>query len=54
MKSRVKGDFQARFRENVGVKFPRVTRLYAILGDTLQTTNQTNEKNNHFDKNKRQ
>ena len=27
MKSRVKGDFQARFRENVEVKFPRVTRL---------------------------
>ena len=23
----VKGDFQARFRENVRVKFPRVTRL---------------------------
>jgi acetyl esterase/lipase len=31
MKSRVKGDFQARFRENVGVKFPCVTRLVAIL-----------------------
>jgi hypothetical protein len=30
MKSRVKGDFKARFRENVGVKFPCVTRLYAI------------------------
>jgi hypothetical protein len=28
--------------------------LYAILGDTLQTTNPTNDKNNHFDKNKRQ
>ncbi len=27
MKSRVKGDFQARFRENVRVKFPCVTRL---------------------------
>jgi len=27
MKSRVKGDFQARFRENVGAKFPCVTRL---------------------------
>ena len=27
MKSRVKGDFQARFRENAGVKFPCVTRL---------------------------
>ena len=32
MKSRVKGDFQARFRENVGVKFPCVTRLPAMLG----------------------
>ena len=30
MKSRVKGDFQARFRENVGVKFPCVTRLPVI------------------------
>lgn len=27
MKSRVKGDFHARFCENVGVKFPCVTRL---------------------------
>jgi DNA-directed RNA polymerase specialized sigma24 family protein len=27
MKSRVKGDFHARFRENVGVRFPCVTRL---------------------------
>ncbi len=26
-KSRVKREFQARFRENVRVKFPRVTRL---------------------------
>ena len=31
MKSRVKGDFQARFRENVRVKFPCVTRLAVIL-----------------------
>lgn len=31
MKSRVKGDFQARFRENVGVKFPCVTRLGVML-----------------------
>jgi len=31
MKSRVKGDFQARFRENVRVKFPCVTRLWAII-----------------------
>jgi hypothetical protein len=28
-KSRVKGDFHARFRENVGVQFPCVTRLAA-------------------------
>ncbi len=27
MKSRMKGDFHVRFRENVGVKFPCVTRL---------------------------
>lgn len=27
MKSRVKGDFHARFRGNAGVKFPCVTRL---------------------------
>ena len=31
MKSRVKGDFHARFCENVGVKFPCVTRLVAML-----------------------
>lgn len=31
MKSRVKGDFHARFRENVGVRFPCVTRLCAFL-----------------------
>ena len=31
MKSRVKGDFQARFRENVRVKFHCVTRLGDIL-----------------------
>jgi len=31
MKSRVKRDFHARFRENVGVKFPCVTRLWASL-----------------------
>ena len=27
----MKGDFHVRFRENAGVKFPCVTRLYAIL-----------------------
>ena len=40
MKSRVKGDFQARFRENVGVKFPCVTRLAVTIEDmkfTLST-----------------
>ena len=44
MKSRVKGDFQARFRENVGVKFPCVTRLAVSL---LMTLNQLdNSKSN--------
>ena len=37
MKSRVKGDFQARFRENVGVKFPCVTRLVAMSGQPQST-----------------
>jgi len=31
MKSRVKGDFQARFRENAMVKVHGVTRLWASL-----------------------
>ncbi len=31
MKSRVKGDFQARFRENVEVRFLDVTRLDKLL-----------------------
>lgn len=31
MKSRVMGDYQARFRGNVGVKFPCVTRLWDML-----------------------
>ena len=35
MKSRVKRDFHARFRENVGVKFPCVTRLWASLRATV-------------------
>ena len=26
----MKGDFHVRFRENVGVQFPCVTRLFAI------------------------
>jgi|GEM_PF-2037397 len=34
MKSRVQGDFHVRFRENVGVKFPCVTRL-ASSGNSL-------------------
>ena len=42
MKSRVKGDFQARFRENVGVKFPRVTRLAHILEKPSQIEKQIN------------
>jgi hypothetical protein len=31
MKSRVKGDFHARFCGKAGVKFPCLTRLAAIL-----------------------
>jgi len=31
MKSRVKGDFHARFCGKAGVKFPCLTRLYAIF-----------------------
>jgi len=30
----MKGDFHVRFRENVGVKFPCVTRLAASQKDT--------------------
>src|SRR5690554_223223 len=40
MKSRVTGDCHARFRENVGVKFPCVTRLADILTN-LTTPKQT-------------
>ena len=36
MKSRMKGDFHVRFRGNVGVKFPCVTRLCAIWGQCGQ------------------
>ncbi len=35
MKSRVKGDFHARFRENAGVKVPCVTRLGASVTDDI-------------------
>ena len=34
-KSRMKGDFHARFRENLRVKLPWVTRLYVIKDNTL-------------------
>jgi len=34
----VKREFQARFRENVRVKFPRVSRLPAMLGRPFTTT----------------
>jgi len=34
MKSRMKGDFHVRFRENVKVKFLCVTRLAAMSGDS--------------------
>ena len=50
----MKGDFQARFRENVGVKFPCVTRLPATVNnDTFNneiyqtiTSNNFNSNNN--------
>jgi hypothetical protein len=32
-KSRMKGDFHVRFCGNLGVKFPRVTRLAVIITD---------------------
>jgi len=38
MKSRVQGDFHARFRGNVGVKFPCVTRLPAQVYEDNHTT----------------
>ena len=38
-KSRVKGDFQARFRENAGVKFPCVTRLAVSARKTYRHGN---------------
>jgi len=34
----MKGDFHVRFRENVGVKFPCVTRLAAKLSETTVQT----------------
>lgn len=43
MKSRVTGDCQARFRENVGVKFPCVTRLPASLKDDTARMNEQNK-----------
>ena len=36
MKSRVKGDFQARFRENVEVRFLDVTRLAVIVTNDIE------------------
>jgi len=46
MKSRVTGDCHARFRENVGVKFPCVTRLPASLPtDTVKSTYKKNQEN---------
>jgi hypothetical protein len=36
MKSRMKGDFHVRFRENVRVKFPYVTRLYISYESEVQ------------------
>ena len=37
MKSRMKGDFHVRFRENVGVKFPCVTRLGENFGNRIKS-----------------
>ena len=31
----MKGDLHVQFRENAGVKFPCVTRLQAMLGQTV-------------------
>jgi hypothetical protein len=39
----MKGDFHVRFRENVGVKFPCVTRLPASLTDDSATMNDITE-----------
>jgi hypothetical protein len=38
MKSRVKGDFHARFCGKAGVKFPGLTRLWGILKDDIPNT----------------
>jgi hypothetical protein len=50
MKSRVKGDFQARFRENVRVKFPCVTRSVCEKTSVLLPSNIENNlhKNRKF------
>ena len=47
----MKGDFHVRFRENVRVKFPCVTRLVSMLSDNhVKTKNhviqEENEKKN--------
>jgi hypothetical protein len=40
----MKGDFHVRFRENVGVQFPRVTRLAAsVLKDSDMTKKRVTE-----------
>lgn len=39
----MKGDFHVRFRENVRVKFPRVTRLWARLRAAQQTDTKTTD-----------
>jgi hypothetical protein len=37
----MKGDFHVRFRENVRVRFPRVTRLGASMSDNLHNAIET-------------
>ena len=45
MKSRVKGDFHARFCGKARVKFPCLTRLAATLNDKIENV-KINEKKN--------
>ena len=44
IKSRVKGDFHVRFCGKVRVKFPCLTRLWAIVETKKQTTNGLHQK----------
>jgi hypothetical protein len=44
----VKGDFQARFRENAGVEFPCVTRLSAAIGNPANFENLSIKQGQYF------